>query len=380
MDSVCAANTTFALDLLKKLCENKSKQNVFFSPFSISSALSMILLGSKGNTKAQIAKVLSLKKAEDAHNEYPSLLSEINAQNTKYILRTANRLYGEKTFEFLSSFIESSQKIYQAGLEQSDFIHAPEHSRKQINGWVEERTEGKIQNLLVEGIINSLTRLVLVNAIYFKGKWENPFDKERTTERPFKINKNETKPVQMMFKKDKFNMTYIGDFQTKILELPYVGNELSMIILLPDAIQDDSTGLESLQRELTYDKLMDWINPEMMDLTEVKVSLPRFKLEESYALKPLLSSMGMPDAFDSQKADFSGMSAGNELGLSEVVHKSFVEVNEEGTEAAAATAAVMMLTSFAMIVPEFTADHPFLFFIRHNKTSSILFCGRYCSP
>ncbi|XP_075351564.1 uncharacterized protein LOC142406500 [Mycteria americana] len=379
MDRLCAANTTFALDLLRKLCENKSRQNLFFSPFSISSALSMILLGSKGNTKAQIAKVLSLNKAEDAHNGYQSLLSEINDPNTKYILRTANRLYGEKTFEFLSSFIESSQKFYHAGLEQTDFMHAWEDSRKQINGWVEERTEGKIQNLLAEGILDSLTRLVLVNAIYFKGNWEKQFNKERTAEMPFQINKKETKPVQMMFKKDKFNMTYIGDFQTKILELPYVGNELSMIILLPDSIQDGSTGLESLERELTYEKLIDWINPEMMDCTEVRVSLPRFKLEEDYDLKPLLSSMGMPDAFDLGKADFSGISAGKELVLSEVVHKSFVEVNEEGTEAAAATAGVMMLRC-AMIVPEFTADHPFLFFIRHNKTSSILFCGRFCSP
>ncbi|XP_039242472.1 serpin B6-like isoform X2 [Pipra filicauda] len=258
-------------------------------------------------------------------------------------------------------------------------MNAWEDSRKQINGWVEERTEGKIQNLLAEGVLDSLTRLVLVNAIYFKGNWEKQFNKERTAERPFQINKNETKPVQMMFKKDRFNMTYIGDLQTKILELPYVGNELSMIILLPDAIQDGSTGLERLERELTYEKLIDWISIEMMDSTEVRVSLPRFKLEEDYDLKPILSCMGMPDAFDSGKADFSGMSSGNELVLSEVVHKSFVEVNEEGTEAAAATAAIMVNCS-AKIVPDFTADHPFLFFIRHNKSSSILFCGRFCSP
>ncbi|XP_064518925.1 serpin B6-like isoform X1 [Pseudopipra pipra] len=379
MASLCAANTTFALDLLRQLCEKKSGQNLFFSPFSISSALSMVLLGSKGNTEAQITKVLSLNKAEDAHNGYQSLLSEINDPNTKYILRTANRLYGEKTFEFLSSFLESSQKSYHAGLEPTDFMNAWEDSRKQINGWVEERTEGKIQNLLAEGVLDSLTRLVLVNAIYFKGNWEKQFNKERTEERPFQINKNETKPVQMMFKKDRFNMTYIGDLQTKILELPYVGNELSMIILLPDAIQDGSTGLERLERELTYEKLIDWINPEMMDSTEVRVSLPRFKLEENYDLKPILICMGMPDAFDLRKADFSGMSSGSELVLSEVVHKSFVEVNEEGTEAAAATAAIMMMRC-AMIVPDFTADHPFLFFIRHNKSSSILFCGRFCSP
>uniref|UniRef100_A0A8C0U4V2 Leukocyte elastase inhibitor n=1 Tax=Cyanistes caeruleus TaxID=156563 RepID=A0A8C0U4V2_CYACU len=379
MESLCAANTTFAVDLLRMLCEKKSGQNVFFSPFSISSALSMVLLGSKGSTEAQISKVLSLSSTQDAHNGYQSLLSEINDPNTKYILRTANRLYGEKTLEFLPSFIESSQKSYHAGLEQMDFLHAWEDSRRQINGWVEEKTEGKIQNLLAEGTLNSFTRLVLVNAIYFKGNWKEQFNKKSTTEWEFRINKNETRPVQMMFKTARFNMTYIGDFQTKILELPYVGNELSMIILLPDSIQDGSTGLEKLERELTYEKLIDWINPEMMDSTKVRVSLPRFKLEENYDLKPLLRSMGMLDAFDSGKADFSGISSGNELVLSEVVHKSFVEVNEEGTEAAAATAAVMMMRC-AMRVPEFTADHPFLFFIRHNKTRSILFCGRFCCP
>ncbi|XP_064518959.1 serpin B6-like [Pseudopipra pipra] len=379
MASLCAANTTFALDLLRQLCEKKSGQNLFFSPFSISSALSMVLLGSKGNTEAQITKVLSLNKAEDAHNGYQSLLSEINNPNTKYILRTANRLYGEKTFEFLSSFLESSQKSYHAGLEPTDFINAWEDSRKRINGWVEERTEGKIQNLLAKGVLDSMSRLVLVNAIYFKGNWEKQFNKERTAKRPFQINKNETKPVQMMFKTDRFNMTYIGDLQTKILELPYVSNELSMIILLPDAIQDGSTGLERLERELTYEKLIDWINPERMYSTEVMVSLPRFKLEEDYDLKPILSCMGMPDAFDLEKADFSGMSSDNDLVLSEVVHKSFVEVNEEGTEAAATMAELVSICS-AMIIPKFTADHPFLFFIRHNKSCSILFCGRFCSP
>ncbi|NWS90629.1 SPB8 protein, partial [Toxostoma redivivum] len=190
---------------------------------------------------------------------------------------------------------------------------------------------------------------------------------------------NETRPVQMMFKEANFNMTYTGDLQTKILELPYVGNELSMIILLPDAIQDESTGLERLERELTYEKLKDSISPEKMKSTLVRVSLPRFKLEEDYNLKLVLSSMGMADAFESGKADFSGISSGNELVLSEVVHKSFVEVNEEGTEAAAATALVANCCAI-LRVPEFTADHPFLFFIRHNTTRSILFCGRFCCP
>ncbi|XP_054841822.1 uncharacterized protein LOC129333908 [Eublepharis macularius] len=428
MERVAAASTTFALDLFRKLSENDPGKNLFFSPLSMSSTLTMVFLGAEGNTAAQMSKVLrvtqdqksepkeeksktfpdmeqqkvrcvwpssvtstyqqkqlehpvvlSVNKTEEIHQGYQKLISEINKPGTKYLLRLANRLYGEATYEFLSTFTDACEKFYHAGLERLNFAEKAEDSRRHINSWVEEKTACKIKNLLTEGIINSLTRLVLVNAIYFKGNWADQFLQDRTMERPFKINKNETRPVQMMHKKAKFNLTYIADYQTQILELPYVDKELSMIILLPDEIQDNSTGLEKLEREITYEKLMDWISPEMMDLTQVELSLPKFKLEEKYDLKPVLSSMGMTEAFDMRKANFTRMSSGNDLFLSEVVHKSFIEVNEEGTEAAAATAAIMMLRC-AMIVPQFTADHPFLFFIRHNKTGTILFCGRFCSP
>nr|XP_028593695.1 serpin B6-like [Podarcis muralis] len=379
MDRLTAANSAFALNLFKKLSQNDNTANVFFSPLSISSALTMVSLGAAGNTAAQMAKVLSVTNDVEFHQGYEKLISEINKPDTKYLLRLANRLFGETSYEFISSFIDSSQKFYRAGLEKLDFIKETDDSRKYINNWVEEQTASKIQNLLAPGIIDSSTRLVLVNAIYFKGNWANQFRKDLTEEKPFKISKNESKPVEMMFKKAKFNMTWISELRTKILEIPYVDNELSMIILLPDEIADNSTGLEKLEREMTYEKLKDWINPEKMDLTEVQLSLPKFKLEEKYDLKPVLSSMGMAEAFDPSKADFSRMSPNNDLVLSEVVHKSFVEVNEEGTEAAAATAAVMNKRC-ARIVPCVTADHPFLFFIRHNKTQSLLFYGRFCSP
>ncbi|XP_019327584.1 PREDICTED: heterochromatin-associated protein MENT isoform X2 [Aptenodytes forsteri] len=379
METLSVSTNSFSLDLYKKLNETSKGQNIFFSPWSIATALAMVYLGAKGDTATQMTEDPEHKQAENIHSGFKELLSVINKPRSTYLLKSANRLYEEKTYPLLPKFLQLATSYYNAKPQAVNFKTAAEQARALINSWVENETERKIQDLLPAGSLNSRTVLVLVNAIYFKGNWEKKFLEKNTSETPFRLSKEETKPVQMMFKKDRFNMTYIGDFQTKILELPYVGNELSMIILLPDAIQDGSTGLESLERELTYEKLIDWINPEMMDCTEVRVSLPRFKLEEDYDLKPLLSSMGMPDAFELGKADFSGISAGNELVLSEVVHKSFVEVNEEGTEAAAATAGVMVLRC-AMIVPEFTADHPFLFFIRHNKTSSILFCGRFCSP
>ncbi|XP_017684202.1 PREDICTED: heterochromatin-associated protein MENT-like [Lepidothrix coronata] len=406
INGVSVSTNSFTLDLYKKLNENSKGQNIFFSPWSIATALAMVHLGAKGDTAVQTAEVLHFnqtareegssetrrspgrpkkddpehERAENIHSGFRKLLPVNNKRRSTYLLKSANRLYEEKTYPLLPKFLQLITSYYNAKSQAVNFKTAAEQVRAQISSWVENKTERKIQSLLPAGSLHSRTVLFLVNAIYFKGKWEKKFLEKNTSEMPFRLNKNETKPVQMMFKKDRFNMTYIGDLQTKILELPYVGNELSMIILLPDAIQDGSTGLERLERELTYEKLIDWISPEMMYSTEVRVSLPRFKLEEDYNLNPILSSMGMPDAFDLGKADFSGMSSGNELVLSKVVHKSFVEVNEEGTEAAAATAAVMMFPTSVRIIPDFTADHPFLFFIRHNKSSSILFCGRFCSP
>ncbi|XP_073679707.1 leukocyte elastase inhibitor-like [Garra rufa] len=237
----------------------------------------------------------------------------------------------------------------------------------------------KIKDLLAEGDVDSLTRLVLVNAIYFKGNWERKFGEEHTREMPFKINKNESKPVQMMFQKAKFPLAFIPAMKCQILELPYAGKDLSMLIMLPNAMEDDTTGLEKLESALTYENFVEWTRPDMMDLVEVEVALPRFRLEETYDMKALLMSLGMVDAFDLQRADFSGLSPNNDLVLSKVVHKSFVEVNEEGTEAAAATGAVMMMR--CLMRPErFHADHPFLFFIRHNPSKSVLFYRRVCSP
>ncbi|XP_077876569.1 serpin B6 isoform X1 [Ictidomys tridecemlineatus] len=379
MDPLLEATSTFALNLLKRLGEDSSK-NVFYSPISISSALAMVLLGAKGTTAVQMAQVLSLNKSSssgggDVHQGFQSLLTELNKRDTQYLLRTANRLFGEKTYDFLSSFKDSCENFYQTEMEELDFLNATEQSRKHINTWVAKETEDKITELLSPGSLDEITKLVLVNAIYFKGNWDKQFDKQLTRERPFKVSKNEEKPVQMMFKRSTFKMTYIGEICTKILVLPYVSEELSMIIMLPDEHID----LKTVEKELTYEKYIEWTSPDKMYKKEVEVFLPRFKLQENYDLEEVLRSLGMTDAFDEARADFSGMSSTRDLHLSKVVHKSFVEVNEEGTEAVAATGTIMRMRCVGFTV-RFCADHPFLFFIQHSRTRGILFCGRVSSP
>ncbi|XP_036377494.1 leukocyte elastase inhibitor-like isoform X2 [Megalops cyprinoides] len=380
MELLSAANTSFSLDLFKKISDDNKSSNVFYSPLSISSALAMVYLGARGNTATQMSQTLHFHKAgDDIHAGFSKLIADLNKEGAPYALSMANRLYGEQSYTFVEKFIEDTKKHYRAELEAVDFIANAEAARVNINTWVEKQTQDKIKNLLPEGILDSLTRLVLVNAIYFKGNWEKKFNETSTKEMPFRLNKNESKPVQMMHQKSKFPLTFIPEANCQILELPYVGKDLSMLIILPNEIEDDSTGLQKLERELTYENLVEWTRPDMMDSVEVTVGLPRFRLEETYNLKKILTSLGMEDAFDVGKSDFSGMSPSNELVLSQVVHKSFVEVNEEGTEAAAATAAIMMMRC-AMIPARFIADHPFLFFIRHNPSLNILFYGRFCSP
>ncbi|XP_061094992.1 serpin B6-like [Conger conger] len=238
----------------------------------------------------------------------------------------------------------------------------------------------KIKNLLSKGAVNNMTSLVLVNAIYFNADWDKKFKANYTFERLFKLNKNEIKPVQMMEQTGNFGLAFIPEVDCQILEMPYIGKELSMLIILPSEIEDDSTGLERLERELTYEKLIQWTQPDMMKSVEVNVALPKFKMEETYDLRDILVSMGMEDAFDESKSDLTGISSSTNLVVSKVVHKAFVEVNEEGTEAAAATAVTMILHCGRLYQNHFIANHPFLFFIRHNPTQSILFCGQFCSP
>ncbi|XP_026109883.1 leukocyte elastase inhibitor isoform X3 [Carassius auratus] len=309
-------------------------------------------------------------------------MSELKKPGAPYVLSLANRLYGEQSYQFVEKFLNDAKRYYEAGLEKVDFKKKSEAVRVDINKWVEKNTQEKIKNLLPQGSVNDATKLVLVNAIYFKGNWEKKFPKEATRDGQFKLNKAQTKPVKMMYQESKFPLGFIPELNSQVLELPYIGKNLSMLIILPNKIQDETTGLQKLEKALTYEKLMEWTKPNKMLQEQVQVSLPRFKMEESYDMKSLLISMGMEDVFDLQKVNLSGMSPNNDLVVTKVIHKAFVEVNEEGTEAAAATGVVIL--GATALKPEdpkiFIADHPFLFFIRHNPSNSILFYGRFCSP
>lgn len=379
MEQLSSANTLFTLELFHTLKESSPTGNIFFSPFSISSALAMVILGAKGSTAAQLSKTFHFDSVEDIHSRFQSLNAEVSKRGASHTLKLANRLYGEKTYNFLPEYLASTQKMYGADLAPVDFLHASEDARKEINQWVKGQTEGKIPELLSVGVVDSMTKLVLVNAIYFKGMWEEKFMTEDTTDAPFRLSKKDTKTVKMMYQKKKFPFGYISDLKCKVLEMPYQGGELSMVILLPKDIEDESTGLKKIEKQITLEKLLEWTKRENLEFIDVHVKLPRFKIEESYTLNSNLGRLGVQDLFSSSKADLSGMSGSRDLFISKIVHKSFVEVNEEGTEAAAATGGI---ATFCMLLPEeeFTVDHPFIFFIRHNPTSNVLFLGRVCSP
>ncbi|XP_032740128.1 serpin B6-like [Rattus rattus] len=378
MDPLLEANATFALKVLRVLGEDSSK-NVFFSPLSMFSSLSMILLGANGTTASQISKILSLYNCNgsgggDVHQHFQSLLTEVNKSDRRHMLKTSNSVFVEDSFEILASFKDSCRKFYEAEIENMDFKGAPEQSRQHINTWVAKKTEDVIRELLSPGTVNSNTQLVLMNSFYFKGIWEKPFNKEDTREMPFKVSKNEKKIVQMMFNKSNFRTYYVEDISTTLILLPYLGNQLSITIMLPDEYVE----LRTVENQITYEKLIEWTRLENTQEEEVEIFLPRFKLEESYDMKDVLCKLGMTDAFEDGRADFSGISSKPGLFLSKVVHKSVVEVNEEDTETAAPTEIVTMGSPLS---PQcLVADHPFLFLIQDDRSKAILFLGRFSSP
>jgi serine protease inhibitor len=368
---VVEGNNKFAIELYQKLqCQ---QGNLFLSPYSISTALAMTYAGARGRTAEQMEKTLNFPVDEQFHKTFGEIIKQLNASGQKgaFELVVANALWGQKDYKFLADYLALVKADYDGNLEQVDFKTQTEDARKTINAWVENKTRDKIKDLIKPGSLNSLTRLVLTNAIYFKGKWASQFKPDQTQESLFILLSGEKVNVPMMQQKERFGYAEVNDIQ--LLELPYKGNDLSMVVLLPRKID----GVKELEKQLNADNLAGWVGK--IHKREVHVFFPRFKMTSQFGLAQILGEMGMTDAF-LEKADFSGMTGNRDLFISAVVHKAYVDVNEEGTEAAAATGVVMRVTSVEMPPPVFRADHPFIFLIRDNHTGSILFLGRVESP
>lgn len=400
-------NNRFALQLYQKLQDEKG--NLFFSPYSISTAMVMTYAGARGATQEQMAQVLCLPTArhaaqppsaggqgiasddggatgagalqprkpltrEELAQVFGKTIKDLNSRGggDKYELRVANALWGQKDYKFLAAFVGSVESQYGGALQNVDFVSAAEQARQTINAWVAKQTNDKIKDLIGPGVLDAMTRLVLTNAIYFKGNWASRFKKDRTQDQPFTLLDGTKVQVPMMNQQTRFG--YAETEMLQVLEMPYKGEELSMVILLPKK----TDGIKALELGLTSESFSKWVGA--IRRREVVVSMPRFKMTSRFSLAQVLQSMGMADAF-SDKADFSGMTGSRNLFISAVVHQAYVDVNEEGTEAAAATGVAMRLTSVGPDdTPVFRADHPFLFLIRDKTTGSILFLGRVLNP
>ena len=371
--AVVKGNTDFALDLYRELRDTEG--NLFFSPYSISTALAMTYAGARENTAKQMADVLHFpsgqNKVHPAFGQLETLLNEIQTQGD-IRLNVANSLWPQEGYPFLEEYLALVKKHYGVVITPLDYQRAAEKARKIINQWVEEKTKDKIKNLIQPGVLDAVTRLVLVNAIYFKGNWAIQFDEKWTKDDTFYLLSGRTVQTPLMTQKEEFPYGD-GEF-LQVLELPYVGESLSMIVLLPN----EKDGLPQLEKQLTAANLERWTSG--LRKQKVKVFLPKFKMTSQFSLSKTLVGMGMGDAFNPNKANFSGMDGRlNWLYIGAVLHKAFIDVNEEGTEAAAATAVVMKIR-MAAPPPTFKADHPFIFFIRENTTGSILFLGRVMDP
>lgn len=367
--TLAEGNNRFARSLYMRL---RSRQgNLFFSPMSLSMALGMVYAGSRGRTAQEMARVLSFPKDRKSLSlSMHDLTKDLQKKSEGVELTIANALWGQKGFNFLKSYWDILKTSYGAGLFEVDFQKDTEEARKTINEWTEQNTENKIRELLKPGILKPETQLVLTNAVYFNGKWTTPFRKEKTKEDTFFLLSGKKVKVPLMFRED--TLPYGETENCQIIELPYGEKDFSMLLFLPQK----QTGLPELEKSLSQEKIKPALSKK-----KVRVFLPKFVMEAEFSLAEVLQAMGMKDAF-SPAADFTGISPRRDLRISAVIHKAFVDVGEEGTEASAATAVVMMKMAAPVRepIPVFRADHPFFFFIRHNGSGSILFMGRMMNP
>ncbi|KAK2184571.1 hypothetical protein NP493_260g03043 [Ridgeia piscesae] len=374
MEEVVAANSDFAMDLYAQIKTDPkfADKNIFFSPFSVSAALAMVYAGAKGNTRTEMGEVLKFDNVNDnnVHIGFRKLFEGFNDPTNNYTLSVANALFGRKAYPFLQTYLNIVTQYYYALLKNLDFGANPGASRKFINDWVANNTNQKIKNLLIPLDVTQETVAVLVNTIYFNGLWKLQFDVNDTISSEFHLTTTKSMTTKIMnLAGKKLKYAEISSLSCKILELPYVGDEVSMYILLPDSIN----GLPALESQLTSAKLNNAIS--LMQTAKVDVSIPKFNMTQRINLKDTLKAMGMIDLFWTS-ADLSGIDGTHDLFVTKAIHQAYIDVNEEGTEAGAATAVLIGRQQPKM----FKADHPFLFFIRENVTGSILFSGRVMTP
>lgn len=375
LDTLAKANNTFALDLYKQL--STQSDNIFYSPYSIYMALLMTYAGAAGDTASQMESTMHVPYPEEQVHEVMNALNQQLKANSliddkpAFTLNIVNQLWGQQDYPFLAEFLDKLSENYGAGLKTVDFIHQPEAARQLINLWVEAQTNEKIKDLIPQGAIDELTRLVITNAVYFKAAWMTPFDSQKTDTGSFTLLDGSQVDVPMMHS-DATLRAYVSE-DVQAVELPYQGGTYSMVVLMPTA-----GSLETFEQSLTADSLQGILNN--LERAMVTLSMPKFKFEAAFGLNDTLKTLGMTDAFDPYRADFSRMDGTTDLYISSVLHKAYVDVNEEGTEAAAATAVIISLESAVTQSYTITLDHPFLFLIRDNATNTLLFVGRMADP
>jgi serpin B len=372
-------NNTFAFDLYQKVMSEPG--NLFYSPHSISMALAMLHAGARGNTERQMEQALSFVLPQSRlHPALNKLDLELEsrgkgkkaADGKAFRLKVVNALWGQRGYSFLPGYLDVLALNYGAGLRLLNFVDQPETSRLAINDWVEQQTEQRIKDLLPPGSITPLTRMVLTNAIYFNAAWAESFEKEATQETSF--NRLDGSTVQVKMMRDTKRAGYVEGQGVKAVALPYDGDELSMVVIVPDA--GTFASFEQALDRATVDKIIRSLSWDQM----VKVGLPRFEFTKPLNLVPPLQAIGMTDAFQPGEADLSGIDGTRKLVVTGVLHKAFVKVNEAGTEAAAATAIIAGGAAAPTKTAELIADRPFIFLIRDHRTGAILFVGRVLDP
>ena len=365
------ANNQFAVDLYARAAVKAG--NVFFSPYSLSTALGMVYEGARGVTADEMRSVLHFSMDDAARRaDTTAMMTRMNAPDKAFELTTANALWVQKDYILEKSFLEIARSVYSGEARDMDFKVDAENSRITINGWVEKQTKDRIKELIPSGAIGADSRLVLTNAVYFKSTWADAFEKSATTPELFWTTPSSSKEISMMNRTGSF--VYGEDDGVQLLSIPYKGKELSMVVLLPK-----DKDMAALEVKITAGQLKGWFSS--MFRNKVNVSLPRFEFGMNLQLKNELQVLGMVSAFGG--ADFSGITLANDLVIGDVFHKAWVKVDEEGTEAAAATAVVMEITTAALQAEEpkeFRADHPFIFLIREDVSGEILFMGRMIDP